>query len=280
MAATSSTIRPTGPSPLCKKNNIYEFEVELCEVGIRHKEILVNEAAASSSSMGQSGPARPEDVQLVAARPDEARTAKSLTLPKAPTNVAEVKAHSVTHMPHRDWCAHCVRGRGRAARHFNESDAAELPRLSTDYLFPGQKEDKRPLTGISFYDNASMRMALTILPRKGVDHPYATAWLKKQLDMGGYTRALVKNDQEPTLKALRRLALSQEPKSATAFTLEESMAGDSQTQWWDWGSERSTGRPAQDTQVAAWRELWLQGAKRPPNHELARTVRGHPALHA
>ena len=215
--------------PLYKKNNIYEFEVELCEVGIRHKEILVNEAAASSSSMGQSGPARPEDAQLVAARPDEARTAKSLTLPKAPTNVAEVKAHSVTHMPHRDWCAHCVRGRGRAARHFNESDAAELPRLSTDYLFPGQKEDKRPLTGISFYDNASLRMALTILPRKGVDHPYAAAWLKKQLDMGGYTRALVKNDQEPTLKALRRLALSQEPKSATAFTLEESMAGDSQT---------------------------------------------------
>lgn len=44
---------------------------------------------------------------------EEGRAAKPLRLPCLPSP-KEIEAHSVSHIPFRAWCSHCVRGRGKS----------------------------------------------------------------------------------------------------------------------------------------------------------------------
>ena len=44
------------------------------------------------------------------------REAARMNDPKLPSK-AEVEAHNLTHLPYRNWCKHCVRGRGKDLPH-------------------------------------------------------------------------------------------------------------------------------------------------------------------
>ena len=46
----------------------------------------------------------------------DVREMKKLIDPKLPTK-AEVEAHEMTHLPFRNWCRHCIKGRGIEAGH-------------------------------------------------------------------------------------------------------------------------------------------------------------------
>ncbi len=55
-----------------------------------------------------------EDVEEIGRDPDQEngqRKIKKMLDPKLPT-AEEVRQHDITHMPYRNWCPHCVRGRG------------------------------------------------------------------------------------------------------------------------------------------------------------------------
>ena len=67
--------------------------------------------------------------------------------PKQPTR-AEIEEHEATHMPPRDWCPDCVRGRGISNQHRKHrphiQDAAvrgeaTIPTTSIDYTFIGTR---------------------------------------------------------------------------------------------------------------------------------------------
>ena len=58
---------------------------------------------------------------------------------KGPTK-QEREEHEATHCPYRNWCRHCVRGRGRNAPHFKKQLEAEdkesgVARVSKDHFF-------------------------------------------------------------------------------------------------------------------------------------------------
>ena len=58
---------------------------------------------------------------------DGQRKIKPMLDPKLPCQ-EEVRQHYLTHMPYRNWCPHCVRGRGKEMEHRKKmSDAKEQP---------------------------------------------------------------------------------------------------------------------------------------------------------
>jgi hypothetical protein len=46
--------------------------------------------------------------------------------PKLPSR-AEVDEHEKTHLPFRNWCRHCIRGRGKEAPHYTRAQAPSVP---------------------------------------------------------------------------------------------------------------------------------------------------------
>ena len=70
---------------------------------------------------------------------EEARRAKIRKSPKGPTKV-EREEHA-THLPFREWCRHCVRGRGGSKPHRRqvdkdaESEERKVSRIAMKYAF-------------------------------------------------------------------------------------------------------------------------------------------------
>ena len=61
---------------------------------------------------------------------EEALKANGINKPTEPTE-KEVEEHERTHLPYRDWCKHCVMGRGRSEPHrtTDKSDRG-IPKIS------------------------------------------------------------------------------------------------------------------------------------------------------
>ena len=75
---------------------------------------------------------------------EEAREVRAPTIPITPS-AAEVLQHRLKHHPYRDWCPHCVRGKGREAKHTESKQKDEyfgIPKIASDYFYIGQR---RPL---------------------------------------------------------------------------------------------------------------------------------------
>ena len=55
----------------------------------------------------------------------------------------EVEEHMMTHLPYREWCNHCVKGKGVRGQHrWREQDEGEAPVISVDYMWMTQEEEK------------------------------------------------------------------------------------------------------------------------------------------
>ena len=68
---------------------------------------------------------------------EEGRTAKTMASPIV-VSKREREEHELTHLPYRNWCEHCVRGRGRNMAHAaikNRSLEDAVPRVALDYFF-------------------------------------------------------------------------------------------------------------------------------------------------
>ena len=62
-------------------------------------------------------------------------------------SLAEIEEHNLTHLPYRNWCRHCVRGRGKESAHkAGTGDGGDVPELHLDYCFPGEEEAGKNLT--------------------------------------------------------------------------------------------------------------------------------------
>ena len=52
---------------------------------------------------------------------------------------SEVAEHMKTHLPFRNWCRHCVRGRGTEMPHQRVTGERELPEIHFDFAFLGDE---------------------------------------------------------------------------------------------------------------------------------------------
>ena len=104
-------------------------------------------------------------------RDDEAEEqvkAKVASQPQMPTK-AERDLHDSTHGEYRNWCPHCVRGRGRADAHPHDArkkNPSSVPEIVMDYCFPSQRDEPRAkILGIR--DRSTGGTEVMIAPAKG-----------------------------------------------------------------------------------------------------------------
>ena len=84
-----------------------------------------------------------EDTEVGDNSEDEGRhVARKVTEPRMPTH-AEIQEHNITHLLHRSWCIHCVRGRGEQAGHRRQEARPEnaIPEVHMDSCFMGRESD-------------------------------------------------------------------------------------------------------------------------------------------
>ena len=72
------------------------------------------EEVAGEGDLGHYGDPGDEEEVIVVEEPDA--PARVVRAPRMPTQ-AEIDAHMATHLPHRDWCDICMKGRGRNTPH-------------------------------------------------------------------------------------------------------------------------------------------------------------------
>ena len=55
----------------------------------------------------------------------------------------EVEDHMREHIPYRNWCHHCVAGRGISDRHNRESEIGDIPVIGMDYFYLHENGEER-----------------------------------------------------------------------------------------------------------------------------------------
>jgi hypothetical protein len=68
------------------------------------------------------------------------RTTIKMTDPKKPSK-EEVEEHWKTHLPYRNWCEVCVRGRGKEDPHRKSGEGSGLPEVHLDFCFIGDERE-------------------------------------------------------------------------------------------------------------------------------------------
>ena len=77
--------------------------------------------------------------------PNEAAQPRALAAPSPPSR-QEALEHYMTHLPFRNWCPFCVKGKSKASPHLVHGDRGEheVPIVAFDYCFMSE-HDKTPL---------------------------------------------------------------------------------------------------------------------------------------
>ena len=85
-------------------------------------------------TMGDSARDNPTVSEREEEEHNEAVQPRVRTSPKQPS-AAEVEDHMVTHLPFREWCPHCVKGKSGSRPHRSTHEKHEIPTLALDYMF-------------------------------------------------------------------------------------------------------------------------------------------------
>lgn len=155
---------------------------------------------------------------------DEGQAGKRLAAVWRPTK-DEVIEHNLTHIPCRNWCRHCVRGRVVNDPHPHTTHTEnKIPVISIDYCWMSQgnvdsecleqketgevvpskwwKSDESGAPILTMKDAKSKTIFADVVPQKGVN-AYAIKRMIQNLDISGYSRFILKSGQEPAIIALK-----------------------------------------------------------------------------
>ena len=146
-----------------------------------------------------------------------ARNPRVARKPIAPTK-AMILAHEVHHADYREWCDHCVAGKGVSHRHRSlEKEDGGCAEFSIDYAFitadgqVGYEEEfeNANMTGASTvlvgYDHRSKAIWAMIVDQKGPTDA-AVKWMKGKIDESGNagTKIVIRSDQEESIIAPKK----------------------------------------------------------------------------
>ena len=111
---------------------------------------------------------------------------------------AERRRHETSHLPFREWCEHCVPGRGRAMPHFSrQRRGAEesVPVVQLDYTYMKGVSGPKAL---SIVDRDTSYGTSSVVLAKGSSDRYAVAMGVQFLDHLGNEEVILQSDAEPT----------------------------------------------------------------------------------
>ena len=79
----------------------------------------------------------------------------------------EVEKRNLTHLPFRNWCPHCMRGRGKEAPHHRcKEGRGELPEISLDFCFPSREGGNGALIILAAKERHSKMILSLVVPSK------------------------------------------------------------------------------------------------------------------
>ena len=159
---------------------------------------------------------------------NEERVPRVARPPREPSRL-EREQHDISHLPPRDWCAHCRRGRGvKGAHHRGRETDHDFPIVSLDYAYIGSSpeddeklymeakgradrgedavEDEVPRGSVCtlvIHDSRSSGVYGIQVDKKGVSARVQAKTIEI-LNTLGYKRIVLKSDQEPSMVALKR----------------------------------------------------------------------------
>ena len=159
---------------------------------------------------------------------EEGRKARLVKVDELPSQ-AEIDEHMLTHVPFRSWCKFFAMGRGVSMPHRAVDKASEtIPTVSIDYAFLNEKQevgdDTCGMPILAIKDRKTGIIQARVVPSKGNDK-YAKKRLKKDIELLGYKKIVMKSDNESSI-----LSLKQAVKDNTNVEIipEESPVGDHQ----------------------------------------------------
>ena len=126
------------------------------------------------------------------------KTVKKLD-PREPSK-EEREEHDKTHLPFRNWCRHCVRGRGKEEACREAKRGHEVAEVHLDFMFMGDEGEDRTLAVLVAKERSRGMVMSTVAPRKS-----SGQWLAKRVmafmkEAGCEVEAVVmKSDNEPAL---------------------------------------------------------------------------------
>ena len=110
---------------------------------------------------------------------------------------AEKRRHETSHLPFREWCEHCVRGRGRAMPHFSrQRRGAEESVLVVQLDYTYMKGVSGP-KALSIVDRDTSYGTSSVVLAKGSLDRYAVAMGVQFLDHLGHEEVILQADAEP-----------------------------------------------------------------------------------
>ena len=190
---TAREIAPISPKSSCDENGcdrtgVEELARQICGVGVSEGEVIEAE----------------EEHEIVKTQP----------APYLPTQ-SEIDDHEIDHIPYRSWCKACVEGRGREDGHFAvEYKSRSVPTVGFDYLFVSKRgvfskkdwkaeDDERFMKVLVVKDFNSKAVFAHAVQRKGVDdNRFAVDVLVGDIEWLGYSRIILRSDNEPAITAL------------------------------------------------------------------------------
>ena len=154
---------------------------------------------------------------------EEGQLVNSLPTPNMPTQ-SERDEHDLTHYPYRSWCKHCVEGRGIEMRHRvgDDHSCRGVAIVAFDYMFMTENKvyTREELGGASDVDPGRVLKILVVrdlrskalfahaVAAKGADADgYAVDAVVKDVLWLGYSRVILKSDNEPAIVRLLRESL-------------------------------------------------------------------------
>ena len=144
----------------------------------------------------------------------EGFAARALPAPPQPTPEM-VASHNVSQLPFRRCCSHCTRGRGRPFYHkkvSHEADDPSRPVVSLDYGFfwSARRNSHRfgwrkqnVSTGGAWSFHKGYFCPPGTESSKGTEHFYPGAASLRDVKCRGYSRLVLKSDQEPSMMHLQ-----------------------------------------------------------------------------
>ena len=129
--------------------------------------------------------------------------------PRSKPTQREREEHEATHVPFRDWCAHCMMGRGRTHHHVakqKSEDQSRRPIIAMDYFFmrmecsPSvQAISEESITCIAVKEDRHQNIMSSVALKKGVEEPWTIERVAKFIDLLGYREITLKSDTEPAI---------------------------------------------------------------------------------
>jgi hypothetical protein len=122
--------------------------------------------------------------------------------PREPTS-DEKEDHEKTHIPFRNWCRHCVRGRGKEEACRRDGRIPEVPEVHLDFMFMGDEKSEKTLAMLVAKERTTKAVMGCVAPRKS-----SGEWLAKRVmafmrEFGcELEKMTMKTDNEPALVAV------------------------------------------------------------------------------